>query len=175
MKVTFVTWGSEFESALTRDVCMLFKITCIQFSHRHFSDPHSGGPVTCLGRRKVYTEHKTCAPFSSTNFAQTGFRSDKYLTSRARDARRKHICLQAKRPLLLSNYNQTWNLSTSCSKIPQYKISWNSFNGSRVVTCDGTDRHRNTHTHTEVHVCNILAVNMPKNGTHTLNRTPRCR
>jgi hypothetical protein len=37
-----------------------------------------------------------------------------------------HVCPHAKCPLLLSNFNQNWNVSTDLVKLPQYEVSHKS-------------------------------------------------
>jgi hypothetical protein len=38
-----------------------------------------------------------------------------------------HVGLRVKLPLLLSDFNQNYSMSTHCSTVPEYQISWKSF------------------------------------------------
>jgi hypothetical protein len=83
-----------------------------------------------------------CVPFFSATSVRNIFSSDKYLELRenyAQYARRK-ACV-AKCPLLLSDFNQTWSISTNVSINSQCNISRKTdqrFSSCRYMR---TDRH----------------------------------
>lgn len=48
------------------------------------------------------------------------------------------VVLYVKCPLLLSNFNQNWNVLTNFSKTPHVRFHKNAFNHPQVVTCKVT-------------------------------------
>jgi hypothetical protein len=58
-----------------------------------------------------------------------------YLSRYARDVLKKARNLHVNRPLLLSDFVESWKISTILVKLPNYKFHENPFSDSRAVTC----------------------------------------
>jgi hypothetical protein len=52
-----------------------------------------------------------------------------------------HVNLHIKCTLLLSDFNQNWNMSTNVNKTPHYQIWWKSIPQLLAVTCRKMGRH----------------------------------
>jgi hypothetical protein len=82
-----------------------------------------------------------------------------------------YIGLHVKYPLFLSDFNETWILSTCYKKILKHHFFLNSAGGKRGVPCGRTDGNIKKRTDmTKLTVAFHNFVNAPNNGTSTYKK-----
>jgi len=87
--------------------------------------------------RKTVIEHNMCVLIASTTFV----RNVSY--SKKNSARRNcsYVGLHVKYPLLLSDFNESWNSSTDFRKIRKFQILWKTVQCEPTRSCGRTNRH----------------------------------
>jgi len=92
--------------------------------------------------KKKIIKHKICVLFSSVTCVWNIYRSNK----KSNVKKKMYVVLHVKCPLLWSDINENWILSTIFRNIFKYKISWKSFqwepNCSIADTETGTDMRK---------------------------------
>jgi hypothetical protein len=89
------------------------------------------------------------------------------------EQKKRYTGLQVKCPLFLSDFNETWIISTDFRNIVKYQISWNPSSGSRVVPCGQTDGRTDGRTDmTKLVIGFRNFANAPKNESQELRGRP---
>jgi hypothetical protein len=104
--------------------------------HPHHNNSDAFAPFTLsIFKTGTITEKGVlglkCDPFPLSAFVWNIFLLDKYVSSYARVTlkmrREVYVVLTVKYPVLLSSFNQIWNVLTNFCKLPQCQILWTSF------------------------------------------------
>jgi hypothetical protein len=69
--------------------------------------------------RKQCGGHEMCVSDISVAFIPNTFRSVEYLGAYTREVCKPRVDLRVKYPLIMSSFNQDWNLSTDLSRTPE--------------------------------------------------------